>query len=125
MTKVSTVPLVFTTDAAGAGTVTSERPLSGYVVEIRAPLAATALTSSTADWTFTNQATGATVLSYANAAAPWERHPVWETHLSSSGGTAGTASFPGVAIDGYLVGVVAQAQASKSGTVFVTVAGRA
>jgi len=124
MNEVSTVEIALTTGPTGAGTASTPRPLSGRIVEIRFPLAATALTAGgTGDFTFTNQRTGATVLAVTNITAPQEYHPSQPYH-STAGAVAGTATRAGVAIDDYLVCVAAQAAVSKAGTVFVTVEGR-
>lgn len=126
MTTVSTVPIVLTTDAAGAGTATTERPVSGYVLEIRAPNVASQLTAGgSADFTFTVPLTGATVLTVSNQSAPfqYQPRPVLNT---TSGGTSTAPAYVdrGVPVDDYLRCVVAQGALSTSGTVFVTVEGR-
>lgn len=113
--------IVVTTDAAGAGTALSERPLSGVIREIRMATSGTQMTSSTADFTFTRRGDGGTVLVLTNQAAPFTIAPAQPYH-TLAGAVAGTATVPGVPIDDHLRVVVAQAAASKSGTIFVHVA---
>lgn len=115
--QVYSIPV--TTDAAGAGTA-STRAIRGEIVKVRAPLAATAIsaTGGTTDWKFVDAFNGSTVLTVDNTNAPWERHPVVETH-TAAGGTAGTATFPGSPVGGTVTMTVANGQPSKSGTVFL------
>lgn len=114
--------IVVTTDAAGAGTALSRTPLSGLVREIRMPTAGTQLTDGgSADFTFTRLTDGGTVMVLTNQQAPFTVAPAQPYH-TLAGAVAGTATLPGVPIDDHLRVVVAQAAASKSGTIFVHVA---
>lgn len=125
MRQIETFPLVITTDTAGAGTVTSPGPLSGYVLGIRAPNAASQLTTGgSADFTFTIPTTGATVFVASNQSAPFEYQPRPVLH-TTSGGTATQPAYldRGYPIDDYLKCVVAQGALSTSGTLYVTVEG--
>lgn len=121
--SVHTFPMVVTTDAAGAGTVLSRVPVSGYVLSLRAPNAASQLTTGgSADFTVTIPTTGATVFVASNLSAPFEYHP--RPALNTSAG--GTSTQPayidrGWPIDDHLKLVVAQGALSTSGTLFVTV----
>lgn len=124
---VSVEAIAVTTDAAGAGTALSSKPISGRIVEVRMPNAGTAITSTggTADFTLTRVADGGTVLAATNQNAPWQYQPRPAAHTTSGGTTAyaaGVGPVPdsrGVPCDDYLQLVVAQAQPSKSGTVYV------
>ena len=123
MTSVHTFPLVVTTDAAGAGTVQSSVPVSGYVLSLRAPNAASQLTAGgSADFTFTVPTTGATVFVASNQSAPFQYQPRSELH-TTAGGTATQPGYidRGWPIDDYLKCVVAQGALSTSGTLYVTV----
>lgn len=122
------IQLAVTTDAAGAGTATTVEPLSGYVSEIRVPLAGTALTAGgTADFTFTRGKDGGTVLAVSNQLAPWQFQPRPAAHTTSGGTTAYSLGVGpvldsiGVPIDDYLTVTVAQAAVSQSGTIFIHV----
>jgi hypothetical protein len=122
--------MVVTTDAVGAGTVTSSQILNGYVVEVRLPSVGAEMVSSTADWTFTRRLDGGTILALANTAAPFQVFPARRLTNEAGGTTAyalgiGPVVQAGVPIDDYLVLTVAQATASKSGTLYVSVDGRA
>ena len=130
MRPISKVELVLTTDAAGAGTVTSTTPWSGYVVEVRMNNAGTALSSGTADWTLTRVRDGGTILALANTAAPFQVFPARRLTNEAGGTTAyntgvGPVVQAGVPVDDYVQLVVAQAGTSKSGTVYVHVDGSA
>lgn len=116
---IQVVSIPVTTDASGAGTATT-RAIRGEIVKLRAPLAATAITAAggTTDWTFVDSHNGSTVLSLTNTNAPWERHPGVEIH-NATGGTAGTALWPGSPVGGTVTMTVAAGQPSKSGTVFL------
>lgn len=114
--------IVVTTDAAGAGTALSARPLTGLIREIRMANSGTQVTSSTADFTFTRQSDGGTIVVLTNQPAPFTIAPAQPYH-SLAGAIAGTASVPGIPIDDHLRVVIAQAAPSKSGTIFVHVVG--
>lgn len=115
--------IVVTTDAAGAGTALSERPLSGVIREIRMATAGTVLTAGgSADFTFTRLTDGGTVMVLTNQQAPFTVAPSQPYH-SLAGAVAGTASVPGVPIDDHLRVVVAQGALSKSGTIYVHITG--
>ena len=124
---VSSFPIVLTPDAAGAGTALSARPISGYILEIRAPNAASQLTAGgSADFTITRNADGGTVLSVSNQSAPFSFQPRQVLHTAVGGTATGPAYLDrGVPIDDHLRIVVAQGALSTSGTVFVHVEGRA
>lgn len=124
---VTTVPLVIQTDAAGAGTAVSTSPVSGYLLGIRAPNAASQLTAGgSADFTFTVPTTGATVLTVANQSAPFQYQPRQELNTTAGGTATGPAYLDrGFPIDDHLRCVVAQGALSASGTIYVTVEGRA
>src|SRR3990167_3264046 len=130
MSKINQFPMVVTSDAAGAGTVTSSQILCGYVVEVRLPNVGSQLASSTADWTFTRQRDGGTILALSNQDAPFQVFPARRLTTEGGGTTAyalgiGPVVQAGVPIDDYLVLTVAQADVSQSGTVYVSVDGRA
>lgn len=116
---VQVYSIAVTTDAAGAGTA-STRAIRGEIVKIRAPLAATAISAAggTTDWKFVDAFNGSTILNLTDVNAPWERQPVVETH-TVTGGTAGTAAFPGSPVGGTVTMTVANGQPSKSGTVIL------
>lgn len=130
MSRINQFPMVVSTDAAGAGTVVSGVPLCGYIVELRLPNVGSQLASSTADWTFTRQRDGGTILALANTDAPFQVFPARRLVNEAGGTTAyalgiGPVVQAGVPIDDYLVLAVAQADVSQSGTVYVSVEGRA
>ena len=130
MRPISKVELVLTTDAAGAGTVTSTTPWSGYVVEVRMNNAGTALSSGTADWTLTRVRDGGTILALTNQAAPFQVFPARRLTNEAGGTTAyatgvGPVVQAGVPVDDYVQLTVAQATVSASGTVYVHVDGSA
>lgn len=114
--------IVVTTDASGAGTALSARPLSGLIREIRMPNAGTAMTvGGSADFTFTRLADGGTILTLTNQNAPFQIAPSQAYSAMAGGAVAGTASVPGIPIDDHLKVVVAQGALSKSGTIYVHV----
>jgi len=124
--SVSVHRLVISTNAWGGGTALSVLPLSGYILEIRAPNAASQLTAGgTGDFAFTRLSDGGTVLDVTNQAAPfqYQPRPVLNT---TAGGTAALPAYlnEGVPIDDHLRLTVAQAAVSTSGTVFVHVDSR-
>ena len=132
MSRVDQYPLVITTDAVGgAGTVTSGVPFNGYIVEVRMPNAGTAITvGGTTDFTFSRQRDGGTILALSNTDAPFQVFPARRLTNEAGGTTAyalgiGPVVQAGVPIDDYLVLTVAQADVSQSGTVYVSVEGRA
>lgn len=117
---VSTEAVTFTTDATGAVTVLS-RPVSGMVVEVRVPNAGTAwMPGGTADLTVTRLDDGGTVLAVSNATAPFVYAPVPAYH-TTAGALAGTATRPGIPVDGHVQIVIAQGAASTAGTVYLHV----
>lgn len=118
---IQVVSIPVTTDASGAGTA-STRTIRGEIVKLRAPLAATAISAAggTTDWTFVDEFNGGTLINVANTNAPWERQPGVEIH-NASGGTAGTALWPGVSVGGTVTLTVANGQPSKAGTVILHV----
>lgn len=114
--------IVVTTDAAGAGTAVSARPLSGLIREIRMDNNGTAMTAGgSADFTITRLKDGGTVLTLANQNAPFTVAPSQAYSAAAGGAVAGTASVPGIPIDDHLKVVVAQGALSKSGTIYVHV----
>lgn len=120
--RVMTEALVISTDAAGAGTVLSSRAIQGYVLQFRAPNAASQLTSGgSADFTITNVQTGGTILNVSNQSAPFQFQPRQELH-TTAGGTATQPAYldRGIPVDGVARVVVAQGALSTSGTVFLT-----
>ena len=130
MSKINQFPMVVTTDAVGAGTVTSGHLVNGYVVEVRLPNVGSQIGSSTADWTFTRQRDGGTVVAIVNTNAPFQVFPARRL-INEAGGTtayavgSGPVVEAGVPIDDYLVLTVAQAAGTASGTLYVSVDGRA
>ena len=130
MSKINQFPMVVTTDAVGAGTVTSSQILNGYVVEDRLPNVGSQIGSSTADWTFTRQLDGGTIVAITNTDAPFQVFPARRLTNEGGGTTAyalgiGPVVQAGVPIDDYLVLTVAQAAGTASGTLYVSVDGRA
>lgn len=128
MSPISTYEIPITTDAAGAGTALSVRPLAGEIVEIRLPLAGTALTTGgSADFTFTRNRDGGTVLAVTDQVAPFQFQPRPAVHSVTGGTTAyavgvGPVTSPaGVPINDHLKVVIAQGALSKAGTIFVHV----
>lgn len=118
MRTVSQHAVSVTTDASGAGTVTTAIPLSGYLVEVRVANAGTSVFGSTADYTITSQTSAGTVYTRSNVAAPFSHYP----GRAVQDVNGGTAVQPGAPCDDYLKLVVAQGQASASATVYLTVA---
>jgi hypothetical protein len=72
------------TDANGAGTVTSNHQIRGLVREVR--YGRTAL-SGTATYTIKRVVDGATILAYTATSNPWARAPCEAAHLNTTGGT--------------------------------------
>ena len=104
-----------TTDAAGAGTVTSRQPLRGEVLEVRHEGAHPGTLSGTATYTITRSSpdalNGGTVLAYTATANPWSISPRQAVH-SVTGGTTAYALGIGpvtdrIPVDDYLKLVVA------------------
>ena len=130
MSRINVFPMIVSTDADGAGTVTSGGPVCGYVVEVRLPNVGSQLASSTADWTFTRQLDGGTILALSNQDAPFQVFPARRLTNEGGGTTAyalgiGPVVQAGIPVDDYVVLTVAQADASQSGTLFLSVEGRA
>lgn len=121
---VGLVTLAVTTDAAGAGTATSPRAISGEVLGVRMDNAGTAVTTGgTADFTFTKSPDGGTILALTNAEAPFE-YRVGQQLYTTAGGSviyaAGTAVYTeGVPVFGTVTMTVAQGAASAGGTVYL------
>lgn len=103
--------LIVTTDSVGAGTVTTTRPISGRIVEIRNNSSAW---GGTADYTFTRAAGegGGTVVSLTDTAGPFSVYPGGSVY-----GMTGTHT--PVPVEGYLTMAVAQAGSVVAGTVHV------
>lgn len=103
--------LVVTTDSAGAGTISTQRPLGGCVIELRNDSAAW---GGTADYTFTRAADegGGTVFNASNLAGPFSVYPGGSVY-----GLAGVASH--IPVDGQLTMTIAQAGSVVAGTVHV------
>ena len=118
MRTVSQHAVTVTTDAAGAGTVTTTVPVSGYLVEVRVPNAGTAVFGSTADYTLTNPASGGTVYARTNVQAPFTHYPARAVQ-DANGGTAVRAGCP---VDGYVTVVVAQGGSVATTSMYLTVA---
>lgn len=122
---VGLATFVVTTDAAGAGTVSSSNVLRGEILSVRMPLAGTALTlqGGTTDFLFTRAYDGATILSAANQSAPWQYQPREAVHTIAAGTTAystGNSVYSdSVPMYGTVTLTVAQGQPSMSGTVYV------
>lgn len=120
------IPMVFTTNAAGASSIVSARPHQGEVLIISMPQAGTALmgTGGTADVVFTRQLDGGTIASLSNVAPPFGYRPRQELHTTSGGTTAyelgvGPQFDEGVPVFGRIVGSLSSAQPDKSGTVYL------
>lgn len=116
--------ITMTSGATGAGTVVSKWPLSGEILSIR--MSGTALNGlgSTADFTFTRQNDGGTVLAVSNVDAPWQYQPREASHTVTGGTTGyslgvGPVLTHGVPIDDYLVCVVAQGGSAASAAAYV------
>lgn len=118
MRTVSQHAVSVTTDAAGAGTVTTTVPVSGYLVEVRAANAGTTVFGSTADYTLTSPSSGGTVYARSNVAAPFQHYPA----RAIQDVNGGTAVQPGVPVDDYLTLVVAQGGSVATASVWLTVA---
>lgn len=126
MSGVRKLPIRVETNAFGAGTVVSEMPVSGFILEVRSGAQGTALDSGgTADYTFTRKGDGGTILAVTNQTSPWQYQPRPATH-SITGGTTNYAagvgpvlSPAGVPCDDYVQVVIAQGGTSVAGTVFV------
>ena len=108
--------LTVTTDASGAGTVTTAAPINGYVVAIRNAGTWGTIAAGTADYAFTTAANegAGTVLAISNQTDPFTAYVGGSIHGMSSG-----QAFLGVPVDGYLTLTVAQAAATTAGTVHV------
>ena len=107
-----TETLIVTTDASGAGTVSTSQPINGYVTAIRNDSSF----GGTADYTFTTGAAegAGTVISMTDKAAPFTAYVGGSVEGLSSG-----QAFLGVPVDGYLTMVVAQGGATNAGTIVV------
>jgi hypothetical protein len=107
------VALACTTDAVGAGTAISTRPINGRVLELRNDSAGW---GGTADYTFLRDAStgGGTVATLTNQAGPFS------TFVGGSvSGGGPSASSEGIPVAGNLTLIVAQAAVSTAGTVHV------
>jgi len=116
--------ITIATGALGAGTAISTAPLSGEILSIRLPGTALNGAGSTADFTFTRQNDGGTVLAVSNVNAPWQYQPREVVHTVAGGTTvyglsATNVMTHGVPIDDYLVCVVAQGGSATSTDCFV------
>lgn len=118
MRTVSQHAVSVTTDAVGAGTVVTDVPLSGYLVEVRAANAGTSVFGSTADYTLVNAASGGTVYARSNVAAPFTHYPA----RAIQDVNGGTAVQPGVPVDGYVTVTVAQAGSAATASMWLLVA---
>ena len=130
--RVDQYPLVITTDAVGAGTVTSGVPLNGYIVEVRMANAGTAITvGGTTDFVFSRQRDAGTILALSNTDAPFQVFPGRRLVNEAGGTTAyalgiGPVVQAGVPIDDYLVLTVSSGRVpGTTATVYVSVEGRA
>ncbi len=114
-----------TTDASGAGTVSSSIALRGELLSIRFPLAGTAVTAAggTTDFTFTRAYDGATIAALSNQNAPFQYQPRDAVHTTSGGTTAystGNSVYTdSIPMYGTITLTVAQGQPSKSGTLYM------
>lgn len=129
---IDIVPLVVSTDSAGAGTVTSSTPLNGYIVEVRMTNGGTTVTvGGTTDFTFT-RSDGGTVITLTNYQAPFRAYPAREVVSAAGGGTTayalgiGPVVYAGVPITDYLTCTVSSGRVSgAAATVHVIVDGAA
>ena len=118
--------ITVTTNSGGSASGQSSRPFSGRILSIRMPNAGTAL-GGTADWTFTRQVDGGTILALTDGVAPWQYSPRVPIHTTTGGTTAYSVGGQsvwdpeGIEIDGYLAWSVVQATASATATVYVYV----
>ena len=115
-----------TTDAAGAGTANSTRPLRGEALIVRIPNAGTALTGtgSTCDFRITRAYDGGTIIDLTNVSAPLQYQPRDPVH-SLTGGTSayslgvGPVYTDSVPMWGTVTCTVASGAPSASGTVYL------
>ena len=125
--RVSLYQFPVTTNAWGGGTVTTEYPLSGEVIEVRLPNNGTALTGGgTADFTITRTVDGGTILAAANVAAPFTYYPRGAVVTTGAGTTAyqvgGQSVYDtgaGVPVDGYVQVEIAQGSVSGAATLYM------
>ena len=131
---IDIVSLVVSMDAAGAGTVTSARPIQGYIVEVNMPNGGTTITvGGTTDFTFTRGGSGdsGTVFQLLNHQAPFRSYPSRELVNNTGGTTAyalgiGPVVAPGVPVAGYLTCTVSSGRVSgAAATINVVVDGAA
>lgn len=131
---IDIVPLVVSMDSAGAGTVTSARPVEGYIVEVNMPNGGTTITvGGTTDFTFTRSGSGdsGTLFQLLNLDAPFRKYPSRDLVNQTGGTTAYTLgsspiSAPGVPTTGYLTCTVSSGRVSgAAATINVLVDGAA
>ena len=117
-----------TTDAAGAGTVSSTGVLRGEILSLRVPNAGTALTNGagvggSTDITITRPYDGGTVASLTNVTAPFQYQPRDIIHSTSGGTTAystGNSVYSeSVPVYGTVTVTVASGAPSASGTIYM------
>lgn len=108
-----------TTDAAGAGTVVSARPMSGLIYSVRYP---GTVFAGTADYTVTRRGpSGGTILNVSDAAGPWQYSPR-EQISNTSGGTVasgGSALVDYIPTDDYVQVKVAQGGSVLTDSLYV------
>ncbi len=113
--RIKHQPLVVTTDALGAGTVTSTYPINGLILEVRSNGTAW---SGTADFTLTrNEIYGGTILAVSDAQEPWTYAPRFQAVTTA--GAALTNSAVPVPNEGYVTLTLAEAGSVVAGTVYV------
>ena len=106
--------VAITTDASGAGTAVTPRPVIGEIYEIRTNAAQF---SATADTTVTrNGAYGGTVATISNNIGPYTVSPRFDAVTTAGAGGSAVAQ---VACDNYLTFTVAQGGSVTSGTIYV------
>lgn len=123
--------LVVTCDAAGAGTVSTSRPLREEVLSVRMPNAGTALTNGagvggSTDITITRAYDSGTVIALTNVTAPFQYQPREQVHTQTGGTTAyalgiGPVMNAGVPVWGTVTMTVASGAPSSSGTLYMFV----
>ena len=120
------VPVPLTTNAWGGATATAARPHAGEVLLVTMPLAGTALTAQggTADFVITRVTDGGTIAALTNVSAPFYYQPRDPVHDTTGGTTAYTVGVgpqmtEGIPVFGSISVSVAQAQPTKSGTIFL------
>lgn len=100
--------------AANAAGTFLTRPIVGRILEIRQP---GTQWGSTADYTFTRQSDGGTILSGLDMAGPWTNRPA--ATLNNGTAAAGTATQAGIVCASAIQLVVGSAVASNVGTVHI------